>query len=357
LQQAGFNLRVYDNAPAANPNIAFGQAQIYCGEALAQCGEPLAQCASFDAELIVNGNIVDTVIDYIVQCDEPLAQCGEPTALVGNYSGVSLNPIEYEIPGGGLIPFFRETYVSEEAVIANSGTIFGSPVIDNGAVLDSSSKYITYPYSKALTELTIVTDIDATFDASRRQHAVTNQLTLGSSLYFTFGFNNEASTTAKKLFYKSAAATIASTTTTSPGRHEYAMSLNNSGQIKFYVDGVQLGSTVGGASFGASGPQPELWIGRTPPFPLSAILSTMHDTRLYDSVLVPDDWADPPDTTTRLWNFIFFVGGDVVRNPSTGEILFIDFVDIPIQNRDVLRQLILKYKPEHSWCILAVNWV
>lgn len=165
LQQAGFPLYVYDNAPAVDPNtVAFGLAQIYCGEPLAQCGEPLAQCASFDAELIVNGNLYESTIDYLVQCGEPLAQCGEPTALAGNYSGVTLNPIEYEIPSG-------------------VGT-------------------------------------------------------------------------------------------------EY-----------------------------------ERW-----------------------------------------WNLIFFVGGNVTRGGS-GEILSIEFVDIPIQNRAVLRTLILKYKPMHSWCVLCVNWV
>jgi hypothetical protein len=101
LQRAGFPLFVYDNAPAVDPDpLFFGLAQIYCGDTLAQCGEPLAQCASFDGELIVNGDSGETVIDYIVQCGETLAQCGEPTALVGNYSGVSVIPYEYEIPSG-----------------------------------------------------------------------------------------------------------------------------------------------------------------------------------------------------------------------------------------------------------------
>lgn len=101
LRRASFNVYVYDNAPAVDPDgLITGLAQIYCGEPLAQCGEPLAQCASFDGEYIVNGDIFITNPNYIVQCGEPLAQCGEPTALAGNYSGITLDPIEYEIPDG-----------------------------------------------------------------------------------------------------------------------------------------------------------------------------------------------------------------------------------------------------------------
>lgn len=101
LRRAGYDLYVYDNAPAVDPDpLVFGQAQIYCGDTLAQCGEPIAQCASFDGELIVNGDIGETIINYTVQCGETLAQCGEPTALAGNYSGVSIVPYDYQIPDG-----------------------------------------------------------------------------------------------------------------------------------------------------------------------------------------------------------------------------------------------------------------
>jgi hypothetical protein len=165
LQRAGYDLYVYDNAPAVDPDdLVFGQAYIYCGDTLAQCGEPLALCADFDGELVVNGDIGETIIDYIVQCGETLAQCGEPTALAGNYSGVTIEPYEYEVPNG-------------------------------------------------------------------------------------------------------------------------------------------------------TGTEVERW-----------------------------------------WNMIFFVGGVVTRD-GTGAITSIEFVDIPIQNRRTLRQLILKYKPLHSWGALAVNWV
>lgn len=165
LQQAGFDLYVYENAPAVDPAaLIYGQSQAYCGDPLAQCGEPLAQCAFFSGELLVNGKIGTTRIDYIVQCGEPLSQCGEPTAQCGNYSGVTFVPLEYEIPSGATV-------------------------------------------------------------------------------------------------------------------------------------------------------QVERW-----------------------------------------WNMIFFVGGAVTRGGS-GEILSIEFVNIPIQNRNVLRQLILKYKPMHSWAAMAVNWI
>jgi hypothetical protein len=101
LQRAGFDVYVYDNAPAVDPDLLIaGQAQMYCGEALAQCGEPLAQCADFEGELIVNGDIFTTNPNYLVLCGEALAQCGEATALAGNFSGVTLDPVEYEVPDG-----------------------------------------------------------------------------------------------------------------------------------------------------------------------------------------------------------------------------------------------------------------
>lgn len=165
LNRAGFNMRVYHNAPAVDPaGLIYGQAQIYCGDTLAQCGEPIAQCASFNGELIVNGDVFDMYIDYIVLCGEPLAQCGEPTATAGEFTGVVRDRIIYEIPSG------------------------------------------------------MTTEVE------------------------------------------------------------------------------------------------------------------------------------------RWWNLIFFVGGEVTRGGG-GEITAIDFVNIPIQNRKALKQLILKYKPMHSWAAVAVNWI
>jgi len=165
LLRAGSDVFVYHNAPAVDPNdIIYGISDMYCGEALAQCGEPLAQCASFDGELIVNGDIFDMYIDYTVRCGEPLAQCGEASATAGEFSGVVRDRFIYEIPTGG-------------------------------------------------------------------------------------------------------------------------------------------------------GTEVERW-----------------------------------------WNLIFFIGGDVTRGGS-GEILSLGFVDIPIQNRRMFKQIILKYKPMHSWAACAINWV
>jgi hypothetical protein len=65
---------------------------------IAQCGEPLAQCGKFEGELIVNGDIFEFEIDYLVECGETLAQCDEPTAQAGNSSGVTRTLIEYPIP-------------------------------------------------------------------------------------------------------------------------------------------------------------------------------------------------------------------------------------------------------------------
>lgn len=69
--------------------------------------------------------------------------------------------------------------------------------------------------------------------------------------------------------------------------------------------------------------------------------------------IVPDGATEEVE---RWWNMIFFIGGEVTRNEDD-EIIAIEFVDIPIQNRKSFRQIILNYKPMHSWAAVAVNWV
>lgn len=353
LNQAGFtDLLVYDNAPAIDPDdIIIGQAQIYCGDTLAQCGEVIAKCASFSGELIVNGDLYDTVIDYLVQCGETLAQCGETIALAGNYSGVSLNPITYILPD--IFYFFSETFISTEEVEENGGTIAGSPDINYGAVL-TNGKYIGYNWTYGTpNELSIIIDADIEFLSGVYQVFVENKSGAGS--HFSFGIDNTASTTLKKLYFESTPSGYKySNANVSPGRHQYAMTLDSSGNLIFYVDGAPY-VPITGVSLGAT--RPVLTIGAQYDGTLTSN-ATIYDTKLCNTKLSAEQLIlYKKDEILRWWNMVFFVGGEVTRDSVTNKITDIEFVNIPIQNRKILKQLILKYKPMHSWCALAVNWI
>lgn len=352
LQRAGYPLQVYDNAPATDPEpLIFDLAQIYCGDTLAQCGEPLARCASFNGELLVNGSIGQNIILYTVRCGEALAQCGEPTALASNFSGVSVVPYDYIIPDADY--FFSETFWTQAAVIANGGTINGSPVINRGGLFDAFGESISYFYSQPLSEITCIVEADVTFISGSYQYFISSY---GTNDRFFFGIGNQASTTAKTMIVGAAGTGVLnSTATVGPGRHQFAYTISSSGAVNFYLDGVKVGATVPGFTFGST----------------SVILhvGARHDGfrptngTIYDAKLFATEYSLAQiqeyikDQILRWWSMIFFVGGNVVRDPVSDKITEIEFVDIPIQNRNTLRQLILKYKPLHSWAALAVNWV
>jgi hypothetical protein len=105
LIAAGFtDARVHVNSPTVDPATFILQAfMMTCEDLLPggndpQCGEPEAMCASLGGELLVNGEIFTQAPNYTIQCDETLAECGEPLATAGEFDGVTLTPIEYEIP-------------------------------------------------------------------------------------------------------------------------------------------------------------------------------------------------------------------------------------------------------------------
>lgn len=352
LQRAGYPLQVHDNAPATDPEpLIFGLSQIYCGDPLAQCGEPLAQCASFSGELLVNGNIGVNQIDYIVQCGETLAQCGEPTAQAGNYSGVSLIPYTYVIPDADY--FFSETFWTQAAVIANGGTINGSPIINRGGLFDANGESVSYSYSQSLSEMTCIVEADVTFLSGSYQYFISSY---GTDYRFFFGIGNQASTTAKTMIVGATGAGILnSTVTVGPGRHQFAYTISSSGNVNFYLDGVKVGATVPGFTFGATATT--LHVGaRQDGFRYTN--GTIYDAKLFAteySLTQINDYIK--DQVLRWWSMIFFVGGEVTRDPVSNKIVAIEFVNVPIQNRKALHQLILKYKPLHSWAALAINYI
>lgn len=52
------------------------------------------------------------------------------------------------------------------------------------------------------------------------------------------------------------------------------------------------------------------------------------------------------------WPLIFFIGKSVTRD-EYGNIIDIEYIDVPDGRRMAMKQLILKYKPLHSWCLLV----
>ncbi len=63
-------------------------------------------------------------------------------------------------------------------------------------------------------------------------------------------------------------------------------------------------------------------------------------------------------TNPGYWGLIFFVGGNATRIPPvTGPLTNIDPADVPATRREELKELIIKYKPSHSWCILIANYI
>lgn len=57
------------------------------------------------------------------------------------------------------------------------------------------------------------------------------------------------------------------------------------------------------------------------------------------------------------WNNIYFIGGDVTRDPITGEITNIEQADVPADRKTEFETQILKYGPGEGWAGLIINYV
>lgn len=66
-----------------------------------------------------------------------------------------------------------------------------------------------------------------------------------------------------------------------------------------------------------------------------------------------ENWVIPPDD--EYWPLIFFAGGDATRDID-GKIISVAKVLLPVERREEIRRLIIKYKPMHTWCGLVVYY-
>lgn len=110
IAAAGFpGIYVHANSPAVDPSLFIGRNfNMTAGDLLpggndAQCGEPEAYCAQVGGELLVNGDIFRQQPNYTCLCDlansfDGSGQCGEAGASCGEYDGVTMFPMVYEVP-------------------------------------------------------------------------------------------------------------------------------------------------------------------------------------------------------------------------------------------------------------------
>jgi len=61
-------------------------------------------------------------------------------------------------------------------------------------------------------------------------------------------------------------------------------------------------------------------------------------------------------TDPDAWPFYFFVGGDATRDSVTNELLTIEGVVIPAERENEFKNIILSFKPLHSWAGLIVSY-
>lgn len=109
IAAAGFpGIYVHPNSPAVDPNTFLAHNfNMTCGDLLpggnnAECGEPEAYCAQVGGELLVNGEIFWQLPNYTCLCDLANitggAQCGEAGASCGEFDGVTMFPLIYDVP-------------------------------------------------------------------------------------------------------------------------------------------------------------------------------------------------------------------------------------------------------------------
>ena len=66
---------------------------------------------------------------------------------------------------------------------------------------------------------------------------------------------------------------------------------------------------------------------------------------IYDIPVLPESWP-----------FLFFVAGDATLNPSTGAIIALESGEVPTERHMEFKDIILRYKPLHSWAALIINF-
>lgn len=183
---------------------------------------------------------------------------------------------------------FRDTFINEDYLSDNDGTITGDLTIDNGVEIDGQVEYITYPTEFNGQELTVVSNLDVDFRSGYYQTLLSNRNATGT--YFEVGFNNAASTTDKYMYFYDGSTIFLSTATVPSTTKQVAYAKDSSDDIVFYADGVKVGDTVAGSAL--TNPNPIIYIGNTFTGSQQYINGTLYNVSVYNKSLSADEILD-----------------------------------------------------------------
>jgi len=136
---------------------------------------------------------------------------------------------------------FAETFESNEAVVANGGTITGTPVIDNGATFtngdDDYLDYSSFPTPQTIS-ITCKVTMNSKDGGSGAKLGITGVWNSSSSVFAYLLAYNETSSRLDFLIYDGATRTATSDADLTIGQEYAIMATYDGTTAKLYIDGV-----------------------------------------------------------------------------------------------------------------------
>jgi hypothetical protein len=374
LKTAGFDVEVWPNSPEVDPrpylDLAYkmiaGGDNAYAGYTPVSEPPPPA-IAGYDSGgiLIVNGETFKQSVDYSMVADGDFAFAGNGSAIAGFYSAMLFTPIEYEIGeskwnciffvagdrtvswkstliedlivSGDLIVYHNYASRTADDLTGNGNHgIPGTAVkfVKGGLLFNGGSgSNVIVPYKSDFdltTEVTLVAHITP-FEATQDQSRLISNETTGTG----YSLNLKSSGGRKLNSY------IASNDVDSDFDWLYesdqviAVSFKDStDENNFYKDGVLNAKTNAGTML-ATGL--DLAIGSRPNDTLF-YNGIIHSILLIGRLLTDNEHEQLADELTRM------------------PLVSFDRAQIPAEREEMIKRLILKYKPLHSWGILIADF-
>lgn len=186
---------------------------------------------------------------------------------------------------------FSERFDSQTDVEKNNGVVTGVGTVTGGyGDFSSISNYIIYDNELTLSSsITVSVEADVNNSAGLYQTFINSRAGSGAAnCWFEFGKN----TTGGLYFY--AGTVVSSTVAASDGKHNWAFTLDASGNLKFYEDGVQLGTTITGVSLGTKQNQIAVGCAQTSavPFYGQSLLGKIYTLKIFNEVLTAEELLD-----------------------------------------------------------------
>lgn len=125
LDDAGFNLFVYENNPEVDPSLFIVTTyQMIANTTTAVAGNDEAYAGFDDTELLVNGPQLTGDINYFAQANEPTTCAGNDLAIAGYFLSDDQDLIEYEAPSPSMGRWNLIFYVGGEIDEWNDSAVF-----------------------------------------------------------------------------------------------------------------------------------------------------------------------------------------------------------------------------------------